>query len=83
MAKNYRPISLLPNINKNFEKIMYRRVYEFVESKNIIYDHQFGFRMHHSTPHALIDITEDIRSAIDGNMFALGFLLTSRRLLIL
>ena len=72
MAKNYRPISLLPNINKNFEKMMYRRVYEFVESKNIIYDHQFGFRMHHSTPHALIDITEDIRSAIDGNMFALG-----------
>ena len=72
MAKNYRPISLLPNINKIFEKIMHKRVYEFVEDKNILYELQFGFRMFHSTQHALIDITEDIRSAIDGNMFALG-----------
>ena len=72
MAKNYRPISLLPNINKIFEKIMYKRVYEFVEEKNILYELQFGFRTLHSTQHALTDITEDIRSAIDGNMFALG-----------
>ena len=72
LAKNYRPISLLPNINKIFEKIMYRRVYEFVEDKNILYDLQFGFRMLHSTQHALADITEDIRCAIDDNMFALG-----------
>ena len=72
LAKNYRPISLLPNINKIFEKIMYRRVYKFVEDKNILYDLQFGFRMLHSTQHAIADITEDIRSAIDDNMFALG-----------
>ena len=72
MAKNYWPISLLPNINKMFEKIMCKRVYDFVEDKKILYDLQFGFRASHSTSHALIDITEDIRSAIDGNMFALG-----------
>ena len=51
---------------------MYRRVYKFVEDKNILYDLQFGFRMLHSTQHAIADITEDIRSAIDDNMFALG-----------
>ena len=34
---NYRPISLLSNINKVFEKIMYSRVYDFLSSQNIFF----------------------------------------------
>ena len=33
---------------------------------------QFGFRKNHSTTHALIDLTEDIRQAIDNNRFSCG-----------
>ena len=36
----------------------------------------------HSTNHALIQITEEIREAIDNNKFACGFLSTYKRLLI-
>ena len=63
---NYRPISLLSNIEKILEKLMYKRLYTFLDNKNI-YDLQFGFRQY-STSHALINITEDIRKALDdGN----------------
>ena len=37
---------------------MYKRIYEFLEKHNILYDLQFGFRAKHSTTHALINITE-------------------------
>ena len=46
---NYRPISMLPVFGKIFEKLIYKRLYNFLTSKNIIYDKQFGFRKSHST----------------------------------
>ena len=71
-TENHRPISLLSNINKIFEKIMYKRIYEFLEKHNIIYPNQFGFRLFHSTIHALTHMTESIRTSIDNNMFVAG-----------
>ena len=38
----------------------------------MIYKHQYGFRKKHSTNHALISITEQIRNALDDNKFAFG-----------
>ena len=43
-CSNYCPISLLSNIEKILEKLMYKRLYTFVDNKNIIYDLQSGFR---------------------------------------
>ena len=71
-TENYRPISLLSNINKIFEKIVFERVYGFIEKHDVIYKHQYGFRKKHSTNHALICITEQIRKALDENKFAFG-----------
>ena len=71
-TSNYRPISLLSNINKIFENIVFERVYSFIEKHNVIYKHQYGFRKKHSTNHALICITEQIRKALDENKFAFG-----------
>ena len=66
---NYRPISLLSNIEKILEKLMYKGLYAFPDYNNIIYDLQFGFRQQYSTSHALINITENIRKALDeGNI---------------
>ena len=43
-------------------------MYTFLNNNNIIYNLQFGFRQHYSTSHALINITENIRKALDeGN----------------
>ena len=71
-VNNYRPISLLSNINKIFEKLVYSRLYSFLELHECIFELQFGFRSKHSTNHALTSLTETIRDALDGSNFACG-----------
>jgi len=69
---NYRPISLLSNINKVFEKLLHTRLVNFLDNNNIIYNNQFGFRKKHGTNHAMIALTELIRSSLDKNEFTAG-----------
>ena len=45
---NYRPISLLSNIEEILLKLMYKRLYNFLNNNNIIYNLQFGFRQQYS-----------------------------------
>ena len=52
---NYHSISLLSNIEKMLEKLMYKRLYTFLSNSDIIYNSQFGFRQHLSTLCALIN----------------------------
>ena len=51
---------------------MHSRLYSFLENSSCLYNLQFGFRSKHSTNHALIQITEEIRSAIDNGKYACG-----------
>ena len=53
-CENYRPISLLSNISKNFERIMYTHLEEFLKSLEVLYEYQFGFRKQYSTNHTLL-----------------------------
>ena len=52
-VSNYRPISLLSNINKLLEKIVHERTYSFLEKFGCLYKHQYGFRKSQSTNHAI------------------------------
>ena len=66
---NYRPISLLSNIEKILGKLMYKRLYTFLNNNNIICNLHLGFRQQYSTFHALINITEIIGKTLDdGNI---------------
>jgi hypothetical protein len=71
-VSNYRPISLLSNIDKIFEKAVKKRIISFLDHNNIICDKQFGFRSKHSTNHALISLTETIRKQLDSGNFSCG-----------
>ena len=51
---------------------MCKRVYQFLTENNIIYDLQFGFRQNFSTAHALINLTENIRQALDEGYIGCG-----------
>ena len=63
---NYRPIIILPAINKVFEKIIFNRLTSFFNSKKIIKNNQFGFRPGYSTELALCKFNEDILTDIDN-----------------
>ena len=67
---NYRPISVLSNIDKIFEKIIKERLVSFLNTNNILINNQFGFRNKHSTLHALISLTENIRKNLDVGNFS-------------
>ena len=69
---NYRPISLLSNIDKNFEKLLYKCVHGFLESNNVLYKQQFGFRKSYSTAQALLNIAQKIMDALDKGNYACG-----------
>ena len=71
-CNNYRPVLLISNLSKLIEKLVHNRLYNLLEKHKLLYEHQYGFQKKHSTNHALIDITEKIRSALDQNIFACG-----------
>ena len=69
---SYLPISLLSNIEKILEKFMYKRLYTFLNSNIIICNLQFGFRQQYSTSDALINVTGNIRKALDDGNIGCG-----------
>ena len=69
---NYRPITLLSNIEKIIEKIMYKRLYNFVDINNLIYLLQFDFRPKYPTTHALVNLTYSIRQPLYKASFGCG-----------
>ena len=51
---------------------MYKRLYTFLNSNHTIYNLQFGSRQQYSTSHALVNVTENIRKALDGGNIGCG-----------
>ena len=74
-VNNYRPISLLSVFNRILEKLMCKRLLEFIKENDILYDKQFGFRKKHSTTLAILSITESIKCAIENNNYSCGIFL--------
>ena len=69
---SYRPITVLSNLSKLFEKAMYHHLYSYLEELKILYPLQFGFREKFLTTHARISITGSIHQSIDSNEFGCG-----------
>jgi len=69
---NYRPISLLTSFSKVFEKLIYNRLYTHIETKSIIVQEQFGFRMQHSTEQAAFFLINNSLTAINITQVAGG-----------
>ena len=52
--------------------MVHNRLYIFLKQNKAFYNYQFGFRNNHSTNHALIGITEQIRNVCDRNLYTCG-----------
>ena len=74
---NYRPISILKNLSKVFENIMYKQMATFMDKYSKF---QCGFRKDYSTQQYRIALIEKWKSAVDSGK-SLGALLTDKRFL--
>ena len=74
-VSNYRPISLLSSFSKIFEKAMYARLINFLNSNNTLTESQYGFRAGRSCEHALLDAQNDILSALSKKQISLLLLI--------
>ena len=75
---NYRPISLLSVFNRIFEKLVYKRLVNFIEKEDLLYNGQYGFRALHSTEHAIQDILNTIQSNMDRKQFTCAIFIDLR-----
>ncbi len=65
VTANYRPISLLSAIGKAFEKIVHKRLFDFLAENNILSPLQSGFVPCDSTANQLVDIYNTFCKALD------------------
>ena len=69
----YRPVSILPNISKIFERFIFCQLFNFMDQ--FLSKYQCGFRKGYSTQYCLLAMLEKWKSAVDkGKSF--GALLT-------
>ena len=71
-VENYRPISLLSNLNKVFEKLMYKRLYNFLCSCDVLFDKQFGFCKSHSAVDAIVNTVNMITTEKGNSNYVIG-----------
>lgn len=72
---NYRPISVLTTLSKILEKVLNKRLVDYLESKNIIAPNQFGFRRGLSTEDAVHCLLNDVVQYLDSQERCLSMFL--------
>ena len=75
LLKNYRPISLLPIFGKNFERIIYNNIFEYLTTNKLISDNQSGFKPGDSRVNQLLSITHEIYHSLDNGLEVKGVFL--------
>ncbi len=74
-VSNYRPISLLSSFSKIYEKLMHKRVLDFVDSNGSLFEMQYGFRPGRSCEHALLNAQNTILDSLSKNQISLLLLI--------
>ena len=72
---NYRPISLLPQ----FSKILEKMYHSFIDSNQVLYKSQYGFRKQMSTSLAIIELVEEITNSLDNHESTVGFFIDLKK----
>ncbi|XP_075158076.1 uncharacterized protein LOC142231348 [Haematobia irritans] len=63
---DFRPVAVLPIIDKIFEKIICNQFSQFLNENNILYENQFGFTKGCGTDAALVYVIEYICAGLDS-----------------
>ena len=71
---NYRPISIISNCMKIFEKLVYGQMISFIQINNILQPNQSGFRNKYSTSSASLEVKEHIVDCLSKNKYVCAVL---------
>lgn len=63
---NYRPISIISNLAKIFEKLLYKRIMEFLTKEKFFAPSQFGFLPGSNTTAAVLHAINKIKNGLDS-----------------
>src|SRR3989442_11552044 len=69
LLSNYRPISILNAFSKIFEKVILKRLENYLNKKQILHDAQYGFRKNRSTQLAIVSFLDALTDSLDKNKF--------------
>lgn len=72
---NYRPISVISNLAKIFEKCLKTRLMDFLTSNNLLSKNQFGFMEGKSTTDAMYKLINHVTSKLDEGKKCIGLFL--------
>lgn len=64
-VNHYRPVAVLSTIDKILEKILFNKLLLYLESNNLLYDGQFGFRRGCGTEDAVLNVVKCICEGLD------------------
>ena len=62
----YRPISLTPILSKIYERLIFERLYKYVDTNHLLPSTQFGFRKGLGTTDALLTFVHEVQSSLDS-----------------
>ena len=72
---NYRPVLLLMTMSKVLEKLVYKKLYKFLDKHSIFYESQYGFRADHSCENAIMEMVGHIVQAHNDGVHSTGLYL--------
>ena len=75
VLKNYRPVSNLPFLSKVMERVVAKRLTDYMDMNNLQPQFQSAYRKNHSVETALLRVQSDILTAIDKKQCVLLILL--------
>ena len=67
---NYRLISILKSLSKIFEKLIYKRLFKFLDKHDVLIPEQYGFQKNISTAHAILDVVTATFDNVNNKLYS-------------
>ena len=75
LPSNYRPISILGNLSKIYEKVIHKRLMSYLEKFSLLSENQYGFRKKKDSVQAATSLWKSIQANWEAKTKVVGIFL--------
>ena len=79
LFNNYRPIAIISSVGKLLERVVSEKLTSYLESNELLSNHQYGFRSQHSISHPLLQFSKMIFDSLNMNKFNLSIFIDLKK----